>query len=65
MVNFVFICSYSKQNSGEYHLVKGNEYYVELMLRETHGGDHVGLRFYHPDTTKWHAMTSMYLKRSR
>ena len=55
---------YSTQTSGGYSLVQGERRYVELLLREADGGDHVELTFLNPETGIWCPMTKMYLEQS-
>lgn len=50
--------------SGGQSLIKGERRYIELLLRETYGGDHIQLTFKNPENDVWSPMSSMYLERS-
>lgn len=62
---FFFFLRFTNQDSHIVHLVKGERYYAELLLREKDYADHVGLKFLNPETSQWCAMTHKFLEKYR
>ena len=59
-----FYYRFQEQESGGWSLTKGERRYVELLLRESAGNDHVELSFKNPENGLWSPMSSIYLERS-
>ena len=54
---------YTSQTSSLLNLKVGRKYYLEGIMIETHGGDHISLGFYPPGKNDVQLVTSHYLER--
>ena len=57
-----FLFRYNDQKSGEMRLESGAKYYVEAVMRETGGADHLSIGVYLPDGKSFLPITNHYLE---